>query len=70
MAFLCTYSGGFAFLLKPVLGNQPYQNLAVIPNSSVPVSSKSIRPLITYGAGCEASNDLFLLMDITTTIPQ
>ena len=55
----CIYSDGFAFLLKPVLGNQPYQNLAVIPNSATPVSSKSIHPLITYGSGCPASNETF-----------
>ena len=57
--FPCFYSDGFAFLLKPVLGNQPYQNLAVIPNTTIPVSSTSIRPQITAGSGCVARNPLF-----------
>ena len=58
--FPCIYSDGFAFLLKPVLGAQPYQNLAVIPNTTIPVSSTSIRPAILantgVGPGCSASN--------------
>ncbi len=58
----CLYSDGFAFLLKPVLGNQPYQNLAVIPNTTIPVSSTSIRPQITVALpeiSCGANNPLF-----------
>jgi len=56
LAYPCFYSDGFAFLLKPVAGNEPYQNLAIIPNTTIPVSSTSIRPLILGASGCPANN--------------
>ena len=53
----CKYSDGFAFLLKPVGSNVPYQNLAVIPNTSIPVSVTTVHPLIQSNNGCEAQNE-------------
>ena len=41
----CNYSDGFAFLIKEI-NTASYINLAVLPNSSTPVSSKNIHPLI------------------------
>ncbi len=53
----CKYSDGFAFLLKPAGSNVPYQNLAVIPNTSIPVSVTTVHPLIQSNNGCEAQNE-------------
>lgn len=45
----CNYSDGFAFLIKEKGSAATYQNLAVLPGTGtpIPVSSKSIHPLIT-----------------------
>jgi gliding motility-associated-like protein len=42
----CYYSDGFAFLIKEKNGTDPYKNLAVLPNSSIPVSSMTVHPKI------------------------
>jgi gliding motility-associated-like protein len=48
----CDFSDGFAFLLKPKGSTQAYQNLAVIPNTSIPVKVTTVR-----GAGtCPEAN--------------
>lgn len=60
----CQYSDGFAFLIKEAGTADPYKNLAVLPNTTTPVSSINIRPKIEPGTrpggisytGCEASN--------------
>ena len=58
----CQYSDGFAFLIKEKGSTNPYQNLAVIPNTTIPVSSTNIHPAITYvppigeTKSCVASN--------------
>jgi gliding motility-associated-like protein len=41
----CNFSDGFAFLIKED-GTTNYTNLAVIPGTSTPVSSKNIHPII------------------------
>ena len=46
----CTYSDGFAFLLKEV-GTPTYQNLALIPNTSIPVKVTSVHPDIPGSCG-------------------
>jgi gliding motility-associated-like protein len=51
----CNYTDGFAFLLKRVNGNEPYQNLAVIPNTDIPVKVNTVR-----GEGvCPAANQQY-----------
>lgn len=50
----CTYSDGFAFLLKEV-GNPTYQNLALIPNTTIPVKVTSVHPDIP--GACTAQNE-------------
>src|SRR5690606_8649751 len=50
----CRYSDGFAFLLKPVGSAQPYQNLAVLPNSDTPVLVTTVHPEIS--GSCPAIN--------------
>lgn len=43
--FPCYYSDGFAFLIKENIPGATYQNLALIPGTSTPVSSKNIHPI-------------------------
>ena len=51
----CQYSDGFAFLLKENIPNATYTNLALIPNTTTPVSSISIHPATPLGT-CAAAN--------------
>lgn len=44
--FPCEYSDGFAFLIKEKGSPDSYKNLAVLPNTSTPVSSENVHPLI------------------------
>lgn len=44
--FPCEYSDGFAFLIKEKGSTDSYKNLAVLPNTSTPVSSENVHPLI------------------------
>lgn len=53
----CQYSDGFAFLLKPAGSASPYQNLAVLPNSSTPVLVTTVHPQI--GNSCPAINEQY-----------
>ena len=46
-AFPCRFSDGFAFLIK-VKGTSNYQNLAVIPSTTTPVSSTKIHQAISF----------------------
>lgn len=50
---VCTYSDGFGFLLKEV-GSPTYQNLALIPNTIIPVKVTSVHPYID--PSCLAKN--------------
>lgn len=52
----CRFTDGFAFLLKEAVGTNPYQNLAVIPETSIPVSVNTVRG---SGTICEAANELY-----------
>ena len=51
----CRYSDGFAFLLKQANSSNPYQNLAVLPNSTLPVLVTNVHPDIP--GGCSAINE-------------
>lgn len=53
----CQYSDGFAFLLKPVGSAGPYQNLALIPNTNIPVKVTSVHPEII--GVCSAQNETY-----------
>lgn len=60
----CLYSDGFAFLIKEKGSTAAYQNLAVIPNTTIPVSSTNIHPAISFMDDrtlktCEASNEFY-----------
>lgn len=50
----CNYTDGFTFLLKEVNSTGPYQNLAVIPNTTTPVKVNTVRG---SGTVCPAANE-------------
>lgn len=52
----CQYSDGFAFLLKEVSATT-YQNLAVIPGTTIPVKVTTVHPAIS--GGCPAQNEQY-----------
>jgi gliding motility-associated-like protein len=53
----CRYSDGFAFLLKPIGSSQPYENLAVLPNTNTPVLVTTVHPEIS--GSCPAVNEMY-----------
>ena len=53
----CTYSDGFAFLLKVAGSTAAYQNLALVPNTTTPVKVTTVHPEIPNG--CPAINEGF-----------
>ena len=62
----CQYSDGFAFLIKEKGSTTPYKNLAVIPETTIPVASTSVHPLInpisngnSTTSGCPAQNEIY-----------
>jgi gliding motility-associated-like protein len=65
--FPCEYSDGFAFLIKEKGSTANYKNLAVLPGTNIPVSSKNVHPLIadvtdsnnTLFKGCPAINESY-----------
>ncbi|SHF74978.1 gliding motility-associated C-terminal domain-containing protein [Flavobacterium segetis] len=74
--FPCEFSDGFAFLIKEKGSLEPYQNIAVIPNTTTAVSSTSIHPFIppvrtTVGLkpGCSAENENFFGTYNTSSSP-
>src|SRR5690606_6698237 len=44
--FPCNYSDGFALLIKEAGSVDPYQNIAIIPDTNVPVNTNTIHPEI------------------------
>lgn len=51
----CNYTDGFAFLLKEAGSSAPYQNLAVVPGTDIPVKVNTVR-----GEGvCPAANEQY-----------
>jgi gliding motility-associated-like protein len=63
--FPCEYSDGFAFLIKENGTPNAYKNIAVLPGTNIPVSSKNVHPVINSvidaqnitHAGCSAINE-------------
>lgn len=50
----CGYTDGFAFLIKKADGSTAYENLALVPNTNIPVSVNTIRG---SGTVCPAANE-------------
>ena len=59
--FPCFYSDGFAFLIKKIGSSEEYKNLALIPNTNLPVLVTSVHPSIpsNNSSGCEANNEIY-----------
>ncbi|WP_269223352.1 choice-of-anchor L domain-containing protein [Flavobacterium sp. IMCC34518] len=65
--FPCEFSDGFAFLIKEANTTDNYKNIAILPGTSTPVSSKNIHPIINSyidnqnitHPGCNAINESF-----------
>ncbi len=53
----CRYSDGFAFLLKKANTTDTYQNLALIPGTTIPVKVTSVHPDVP--GGCSAQNEAY-----------
>jgi gliding motility-associated-like protein len=53
----CTYSDGFAFLLKIANSTSPYQNLALVPNTNTPVKVTTVHADIP--GSCPAQNEAY-----------
>ncbi|MBT7424474.1 MAG: hypothetical protein HN779_00330, partial [Flavobacterium sp.] len=59
--FPCLYSDGFAFLLR-VAGTTTYENIAIIPETTTPVSVTSVHPGVDLNGnaiGCMPQNEDF-----------
>jgi gliding motility-associated-like protein len=75
----CAYSDGFAFLIKENGSIDPYKNIAVLPDSNIPipVSSKNVHPIINTTVdvnnithpGCPAINESYFNGYNTNTSP-
>jgi len=55
--FPCDYSDGFAFLIREAGTTNPYQNIALIPGTSIPVNTNTIHDEIV--GFCAAENDAY-----------
>ncbi|MEZ7504061.1 choice-of-anchor L domain-containing protein [Flavobacterium sp. Arc2] len=75
--FPCSYSDAFAFLIKESGSTAPYQNLALIPNTTIPLTSTNVHPLIPavnppppFGTnGCPAVNESYFGAFNTSSSP-
>ncbi|WP_228012079.1 T9SS type B sorting domain-containing protein [Flavobacterium hungaricum] len=64
--FPCNFSDSFAFLIKEAGSTEDYKNLAVIPNTTTPVSATTVHPRINPSVtdgnshnGCNAANETY-----------
>jgi gliding motility-associated-like protein len=65
--FPCEFSDAFAFLIKEKGSTDNYKNIAVLPGTTTPVSSKNVHPTIndvvdalgTSHSGCPAVNESY-----------
>ncbi|MEM5564275.1 choice-of-anchor L domain-containing protein [Psychroserpens sp. AS72] len=53
----CSYSDGFAFLIREANSTGPFTNIAIIPSTSIPVNTNTIHDEIV--GFCPASNDTY-----------
>jgi gliding motility-associated-like protein len=52
----CNFTDGFVFLLKPLDNSAPYQNLAIVPGTNIPVKINTVRGT---GSICPPANQAF-----------
>ena len=62
----CEYSDAFAFLIKENIPGSSYKNLAIIPDTTTPVSSENVHPIINdftdngvLHKGCQPINEKY-----------
>ncbi|MEM6515681.1 MAG: choice-of-anchor L domain-containing protein [Bacteroidota bacterium] len=55
--FPCEYSDGFAFLIKEAGTNSPFENIALIPGTNIPVNTNTVHPDII--GFCDGVNEEF-----------
>jgi gliding motility-associated-like protein len=75
--FPCEFSDAFAFLIKEKGSASNYQNIAVLPGTTIPVSSKNVHPVINNvvdasgipHTGCAAINESYFNGYNTATSP-
>lgn len=71
--FPCRFSDGFAFLIKENGSTASYKNIAVLPNTTTPVSSENVHPIINFTnssgstSGCAAVNEQYFGQSNTST---
>lgn len=53
----CNYSDGFAFLIRETGSGNPYQNIAIVPGTSIPVNTSTIHDEIV--GFCPAENESY-----------
>lgn len=53
----CFFADGFAFLIRETGSTAPYQNIALIPGTSTPVNTSTVRDEVV--GVCDAANDEF-----------
>lgn len=53
--FVCSYSDGFAFLIREAGSSAPFTNIALVPNTNTPVNTTTIHDAILNG--CPAINE-------------
>lgn len=53
--FQCTFSDAFAFFVNDITAGTPVENIALVPNSSTPISVVTIRDNL-YNPGCPSIN--------------
>lgn len=52
----CNYTDGFAFLIKPLDNSAPYQNIAIVPGTTIPVKINTVRGT---GSICPPANPIY-----------
>ncbi|WP_115462497.1 T9SS type B sorting domain-containing protein [Winogradskyella aurantiaca] len=55
--FPCLYSDGFAFLIREAGTNNPWQNIALVPGTTIPVNTNTVHDEIV--GFCGAQNDQY-----------
>ncbi|WP_245881530.1 T9SS type B sorting domain-containing protein [Xanthomarina spongicola] len=53
----CDYSDGFAFLIKPTGSAAPFQNVALVPGTSIPVNTNTVHEEVV--GFCPAENEQY-----------
>jgi len=53
----CQYSDLFGFLIKPTVGQNQYENIAVVPNTNIPVKATTVTPGVP--GSCPPQNDIY-----------